>query len=121
RRRCPMAITTPSSAASPSTSRSRASLFRDRHDGYARNVAGNNLPNLDDTDDLSMRLQLLVEPSDRLSLLLRGNYFKRGGVGSASKLIADAAVLPDGAPNPGAGDRNPDYVMVPGTGYGRIP
>lgn len=99
----------------------RASIFRDQHDGYARNVAGNNLPNLDDADDLSMRLQLLIEPSDRLSLLLRGNYFKRGGVGSASKLIADAAVLPDGAPNPGAGDRNPDYVMVPGTGFGRIP
>ena len=99
----------------------RASLFRDRHDGYARNTAGNNLPDLDDADDLSMRLQLLVEPSDRLSLLLRGNYFKRKGAGSAAKLIADAAVLPDGSPNPGAGDRNPDYAMVPGAGFGRIP
>lgn len=99
----------------------RASVFRDRHDGYTRNVADNDLPNLDDADDLSMRLQLLVEPSDRLSLLLRGNYFRRGGAGSAAKLIADAAVLPDGKPNPGAGDRNPDYVMVPGVGFGKIP
>ncbi|MEQ8689322.1 MAG: TonB-dependent receptor, partial [Pseudomonadales bacterium] len=58
----------------------RLSAFRDRRDGLVRNTF-NPDDSLNDRNDDYVRAQLLLEPSERLSLTLKGSYWNGGGNG----------------------------------------
>lgn len=62
----------------------RAAFQTSRHDGYLKAVnkgPGTGGNDRNDQDDKSARLSLLFQPTERLKVLLRGDYLHRGGAG----------------------------------------
>lgn len=77
----------------------RVAFTRNKRDGYRENVF---VKDGDDADDYAVRGHLLFEPSDRTSILLTGEYYKRKGVGNAAAFFdplntAPGSVSPDPA------------------------
>jgi len=64
----------------------RVAGYWEQHDGYQKNLT---IPgpsdDYDDADDIGIRTQLLVSPTDDLDVTLRFNYFRKKGVGYALK------------------------------------
>jgi iron complex outermembrane receptor protein len=66
------------------------------HDGYQRNLL-TDVHNdwADDTQNWGLRAQTLIQPTDSLEVIVRGNYGTRGGVGFAQKIDGDFPVVQD--------------------------
>jgi len=65
----------------------RAAFQTVRHDGYLRTAEGYAGNDRADQDDVSARLQVLLEPTDRLSIVARGDFTHMGGAGSAMNVF----------------------------------
>jgi iron complex outermembrane receptor protein len=61
----------------------RMAVYSSEHDEYVRNTGPlTNLLGWESQDDLGARIHVLAEPSDRLSVLLSGDYLNSRGTGS---------------------------------------
>ena len=92
----------------------RAAVQYVRHDGYLTD-------GYNDQDDLSARLTGLWKPSDAVSVLLVGEYFNAGGMGSAGAfrslrqaMPSDPWTGPSQAPQPQAALIGPDKIRDDG-------
>lgn len=65
----------------------RFSFLRNRHDGYFRNASG---PDINADDTWAARLQVEFEPTEQLSILLSGDYYKMGPVTTGGQFVTAA-------------------------------
>jgi iron complex outermembrane receptor protein len=70
----------------------RGSLIYNRHDGYSEQL-NPAFDDGDDADDIAGRATLLWEPSDRVSLALRANFFRSDTVGPQRTLLDTQSLL----------------------------
>jgi iron complex outermembrane recepter protein len=70
----------------------RVSVYSSEHDEYVRNTGPlTNLLGWESADDLGARVHFLIEPSDKLSVLLSGDYLNSRGTGSRGVDMFNAA------------------------------
>lgn len=94
----------------------RAAVLVSRHDGYFKNAVG---PDYANDDTVAGRVRVLIEPSDRLSIALFGDFYEIDSMYSGASMITGAA--PDanglGVPLPPGSPTGFGYVDADGDPY----